>query len=79
MRNNKQKNTETGIGIINGQYCEIDVEQVRNPTDGTVYEKNDQTYVGIPEQFELREIYDNFANYFEERLEKIEKNDEIEH
>ena len=76
---NKHKNTVAGIGIIDGQYCEIDVEQVRNPTDGTVYEKNDQTYVGIPEQFELREIYDNFANYFEERLEKIEKNDEIEH
>ena len=71
--------TIAGIGIIDGKYNEINAEQVKNRTDGTVYQKNNQTYVGIPEEAGIQDIYHNFANYFEERLEKIETNDEIEH
>ena len=68
---NENKNTIAGIGAIDQQYQEIDVEQIRN--NGIVYEKNDQTYVGLPEEYELRDIDKNFGNYFKERQVKVEE------
>lgn len=79
---NEHNNTVAGIGVIDNYYQEIDIEQVRNRDNGTVYEKNSQTYVGIPEEFELRDVYENFGNYFQERRVKVEeaqRNDEMEH
>lgn len=80
---NENNNTIAGIGAIDQQYHEIDVEQIRN--NGIVYEKNDQTYVGLPEEYELRDIDENFGNYFQERQVKVEEekraeaDNEIEH
>lgn len=68
---NENNNTIAGIGAIDQQYHEIDVEQIRN--NGIVYEKNDQTYVGLPEEYELRDIDENFGNYFQERQVKVEE------
>lgn len=79
---NEHNNTVAGIGVIDNYYQEIDIEQVRNRDSGIVYEKNSQTYVGIPEEFELRDVYENFGNYFQERRVKVEeaqRNDEMEH
>lgn len=79
---NEHNSTIAGIGVIDNYYQEIDIEQVRNRDNGTVYEKNNQTYVGIPEEFKLQEVYNNFGNYFQERRVKVEeaqRNDEMEH
>ena len=81
----EHNNTIAGIGLINEQYHEIDVEQIRNLSNGTVYEKNNQTYVGLPEEYELQDIDKNFSNYFQERQvkveakEKAEEDNEMEH
>ena len=81
----EHNNTIAGIGSINEQYHEIDVEQIRNLSNGTVYEKNAQTYVGLPEEYELQDIDKNFSNYFQERQvkveakEKAEEDNEMEH
>ena len=68
---NENNNTIAGIGAIDQQYHEIDVERIR--ANGIVYEKNDQTYVGLPEEYELRDIDENFGNYFQERQVKVEE------
>ena len=81
----EHNNTIAGIGLINEQYHEIDVEQIRNLSNGTVYEKNNQTYVGLPEEYELQDIDKYFSNYFQERQvkveakEKAEEDNEMEH
>lgn len=81
----EHNNTIAGIGTIDQQYHEIDVEQIRNLSNATVYEKNDQTYVGLPEEYELQDIDKNFSNYFQERQvkveakEKAEEDNEMEH
>ena len=68
---NENNNTVAGIGAIDKAYHEIDVEQIR--ANGIVYEKNDQTYVGLPEEYELQYIDENFGNYFQDRQEKVKQ------
>ena len=68
---NENNNTVAGIGAIDKAYHEIDVEQIR--ANGIVYEKNDQTYIGLPEEYELQYIDENFGNYFQDRQEKVKQ------
>ena len=68
---NENNNTVAGIGAIDKAYHEIDVEQII--ANGIVYEKNDQTYVGLPEEYELQYIDENFGNYFQDRQEKVKQ------
>lgn len=77
----KHNNTIAGIGSIRGELYEIDVEKVKAADNRTEYVKNEQTYPGLPENVELEEVYENFTNYFEERLENLqqaEKNEGME-
>ncbi len=78
----EHNNTVAGIGLVEGNYCEIDVEQVRTGQNEGIYEKNDETYVGLPEGVDNAEAYKNFSNYYQERVEKqqaTEKNEGMEH
>ena len=77
----EHNNTIAGIGSISGDLYEIDVEKVKAGDNRTEYVKNEQTYAGLPEGVELEEVYENFSNYYEERLVNIqqaEKNEGME-
>lgn len=69
----EHNNTIAGIGSINGNYQEIDVEKVKGGKDNIEYVKNDRTYVGLPEEVDKDEAYESFSNYYQERTEKQQK------
>ena len=77
----ENNNTIAGIGAMDGGCYEIDVESVRNRSNGIEYMKNDKTYVGLPEEKDSEEVYKNFANYYQERtaaIKKAQENDGME-
>ena len=71
----QNKNTIAGVGLIEGDYHEIDVQEVRDGAQRR-YIKDDQTYVGLPEDAEPEESYQSFANYYQERLKNLEQKEQ---
>ena len=71
----QNQNTIAGVGLIEGDYHEIDVQEVRDGAQRR-YIKDDQTYVGLPEDAEPEESYQSFANYYQERLKNLEQKEQ---
>ena len=64
------KNTIAGICEIDEEYHEIDLERLM--VGNTEYIKDEQTYVGIPKDVDIKDVYKNFENYYKKRLNKLE-------
>ncbi len=66
--------TIAGIGTIDSTKYEIDIEYA--DFNGTEYVKNEGTYVGLPENTDLEEAYEDFADYYQSRTQQQEKSDD---
>lgn len=67
----ENNNTITGIGTINSEITEIDVQYAS--FGGKEYVKNDQTYVGLPEAVDLEKAYKDFSDYYQFRVQQQEE------
>lgn len=66
----ENNNTIAGIGTIHDAKTEIDVQYA--DFGGTEYVKNNQTYVGIPEDMNIEEAYEDFSEYYQSRVQQQE-------
>ena len=66
----ENQNTIAGIGTIHDAKTEIDVQYA--DFGGTEYVKNNQTYVGIPEDMNIEEAYADFSEYYQSRVQQQE-------
>lgn len=66
----ENQNTIAGIGTIHDAKTEIDVQYA--DFGGTEYVKNNQTYVGIPEDMNIEEAYEDFSEYYQSRVQQQE-------
>lgn len=66
----ENQNTIAGIGTIHDAKTEIDVQYA--DFGGTEYVKNNQTYVGIPEDMNIEEAYADFSEYYQFRVQQQE-------
>lgn len=66
----ENNNTIAGIGTIHDAKTEIDVQYA--DFGGTEYVKNNQTYVGIPEDMNIEEAYADFSEYYQSRVQQQE-------
>lgn len=64
----ENNNTIAGIGTIHDAKTEIDVQYA--DFGGTEYVKNNQTYVGIPEDMNIEEAYEDFSEYYQSRVQQ---------
>ena len=67
-------NTVAGVGRMDGGYHELNAESIMIAE----YSKNDSTYVGLPEGTNEKEAFEDFSEYYQERLNKIEKDEQEE-
>ena len=67
-------NTVAGVGRMDGDYHELNAESIMRAE----YSKNDATYVGLPEGADEKEAFEDFSEYYQERLNKIEKDEQEE-
>ena len=67
---NSKENTLAGVIEIGDEYHEIEVQSIEK--NGKEYLKDDETYVGIPENVKTKDVYKNFENYYNKRLNKLE-------
>ena len=67
-------NTVAGVGRMDGGYHELNAESIMIAE----YSKNDSTYVGLPEGADEKEAFEDFSEYYKERLNKIEKDEQEE-
>ena len=70
-------NTVAGVGKMDGGYHELNAESIMRAE----YSKNDATYAGLPKGADEKEAFEDFSEYYQERLNKIEKeqDDELEY
>lgn len=67
-------NTVAGVGRMDGDYHELNAESIMRAE----YSKNDSTYVGLPEGADEKEAFEDFSEYYKERLNNIEKDEQEE-
>lgn len=67
-------NTVAGVGKMDGGYHELNAESIMRAE----YSKNDATYVGLPEGADEKEAFEDFSEYYKERLNNIEKDEQEE-
>lgn len=67
-------NTVAGVGRMDGGYHELNAESIMIAE----YSKNDSTYVGLPEGADEKEAFEDFSEYYKERLNNIEKDEQEE-
>ncbi len=67
-------NTVAGVGEMDGGYYELNAESLMRAE----YSKNDATYAGLPEGADEKEAFEDFSEYYKERLNKIEKEQDNE-
>lgn len=67
-------NTVAGVGRMDGGYHELNAESIMIAE----YSKNDSTYVGLPEGTNEKEAFEDFSEYYKERLNNIEKDEQEE-
>lgn len=77
----ENNSTVAGIGTINNEITEIDIQYVI--FGGKEYVQNEETYVGLPEGIDLEGAYANFSDYYQLRAQQQEEqernNDGFEH
>ncbi len=69
--NTENKDLVAGIGTIDYTKTEIDVQYAN--FGGKEYVKNDETYVGLPEDVDLEEAYEDFSDYYQFRVQQQEE------
>ena len=67
-------NTVAGVGRMDGDYHELNAESIMRAE----YSKNDATYAGLPEGVDEKEAFEDFSEYYKERLNNIEKDEQEE-
>ena len=67
-------NTVAGVGKMDGGYHELNAESIMRAE----YSKNDATYAGLPEGVDEKEAFEDFSEYYKERLNNIEKDEQEE-
>lgn len=69
--NTENKDLIAGMGTIDNAKTEIDVQYA--DFGGKEYVKNDETYVGIPEDIDIEEAYEDFSDYYQFRVQQQEE------